>query len=256
MTACIASLHQLFGLRQCLIDLPGRTTVPANTATLATRLDVVVRTTRGSHLLERLPLPKGSYEHQSGDCEPLLLGYECHAILRDRLGGYDYYAYIEDDVILRDPWHFAKLTWFNGHLGDLALLQPNRFEVSVGGVVDKAYIDADLAPEATVQFQDVSIAPVLKSRVMEHDVRFLRASNPHSGCFFLNANQMTTWAGRPDFLDLEAAFVGPLESAATLGVMRAFHVYKAAPKDAAFFEVEHYGTSFLGLIKPGPASPN
>ncbi len=251
LTACLASLHQLFGPRQCRIDLPRRTTVTANASTFATKLDAVVCTTGDFHLLGRLPIPLNVYTHKPVECEPSLLGHECHAVLRDRLGDYDDYAYLEHDIILRDPWHFAKLAWFNGHLGDLPLLQPNRFEATIGAVVDKAYIDADIAPEATARFQDLSVMPELKSRVMGHDILFQRPRNPHAGCFFLNAKQLKTLADRPDFLDRSTEFVGPLESAATLGVMKTFRVYKPAPESAAFFEVEHYGTSFLNLIKPG-----
>ena len=76
-----------------------------------------------------------------------------------------------------------------------------------------------------------------------------RTSNPHSGCFFLNAAQMIAWANRGDFLDRATGFIGPLESAATLGIMRAFRVYKAAEDNAAFFEIEHFGTGFIRHLR-------
>ena len=69
----------------------------------------VVCTTGDRHLLDRLMLPAGSYSHHPTGCPPALLGFECHAVLRDRLGDYDYYAYLEDDLIARDPWLFVKL---------------------------------------------------------------------------------------------------------------------------------------------------
>ena len=37
---------------------------------------------------------------------------------------------------------------------------------------------------------------------------------------------MASWAARADFLNRESRFIGPLESAATLGIIRAFNVYK------------------------------
>jgi hypothetical protein len=65
---------------------------------------------------------------------------------------------------------------------------------------------------------------------------------------------MDSWAAKPYFLDRDTSFVGPLESAATLGVMKTFRVYKPAPETGAFLEIEHPGTRFLGLIRvPGPA---
>ena len=144
LSACIASLHQLYGPAQHIIDQATRVARTANERT-AGRVDVVVCTTGDDHLLGRLTLPAGSFIHHPTDCAPPLLGFECHAVLRDRLGDYDYYAYLEDDLISRDPWLFVKLGWFTAQLGDGVLLQPNRYEVGPLGLVHKAYIDGDLA---------------------------------------------------------------------------------------------------------------
>ena len=84
---------------------------------------------------------------------------------------------------------------------------------------------------------------------MTIDLAFRRPTNPHSGCYFLNANQMASWAARGDFLDRDASWIGPLESAATLGVMKAFRVYKPSPENAAFLEVEHWGTGFIDQVR-------
>jgi hypothetical protein len=80
-------------------------------------------------------------------------------------------------------------------------------------------------------------------------IRFCRPANPHSGCFFLNAAQMSRWAARPDFLDRDTSFIGPLESAATLGIMRTFRVYKPTVENANFLEIEHHGTGFIGQLR-------
>ncbi len=50
---------------------------------------------------------------------------------------------------------------------------------------------------------------------------------------------MAHWAEQSYFLDGSAAFFGPLESAATLGLMKTFDVYKPARQNAGFLEVEH-----------------
>lgn len=251
---CLAVIRQLFGRPQCEIDIARKTTVPANLA-VATAADVVVCTAGGRHLLDRLPLGPGYFTHLPTAAEPKLLGYECHAALRDRLpAGYDFYCYLEDDLILRDPLFFVKLKWFVELAGADAVLMPNRYEVARDRLVHKAYIDGPLRAAVTATFQDVSVVPELAADVLGRRVMFRRPLNPHSGAFFLTAAQMAAWAARPDFLDRSAAFVGPLESAATLGVMRAFRVYKPAPENAAFLEVEHAGTAFLSLIVPPPVT--
>jgi hypothetical protein len=244
----IASLHQLYGPAQCIIEHVTRVARNANERT-AGKIDIVVCTTGNDHLLGQLALPAGSYIHRPSDCAPKLLGFECHAALKDGIGEYDYYAYLEDDMISRDPWLFVKLGWFTGQLGDEVLLQPNRYEVGPLGLVHKAYIDGRLASEATAPFQDVAVNPVVTSRLLDTTVTFERARNPHAGCFFLNARQMEAWAQRAYFLDRDTSFIGPLESAATLGIMKTFRIYKPAPDCAAFLEIEHFGTSFIGQLR-------
>jgi hypothetical protein len=248
LSGCIRALHQLYGPAQHIIDQATRVARPANDQ-VSGRVDVVVCTTGTNHLLGHLGLPDGSYTQHPSGCPPKLLGFECHAALRDGLGAHDYYVYLEDDLIARDPWLFVKLGWFTAQLGDGVLLQPNRYEVGPLGLVHKAYIDGDLDVAVTAPFQNVTVAPIATGRLLGTTVTFHRAKNPHAGCFFLNGRQMESWARRPDFLDRDTSFIGPLESAATLGIMRAFRVYKPAPACASFLEIEHSGTSFLGQLR-------
>jgi hypothetical protein len=248
LTNCIAGFHQLYGENQRIIDIRTKAAREANTR-LAARVDIVVCTTGDRHQIGNIPLPRTTFHHRPTNAEPMLLGFECHAVLREGLGAYDYFVYLEDDLIVRDPWLFTKLAWFNQHVGDQALLQANRFEVSGTAVAHKAYIDGDLADRMTLPFQDRRERPTLSAVVMGMEVVFHRPSNPHSGSFFLNASQMSEWAARPDFLDRDTGFIGPLESAATLGIMRAFQVYKATPENASFLEIEHFGTGFISQLR-------
>ena len=70
--------------------------------------------------------------------------------------------------------------------------------------------------------------------------------------FFLNARQMRHWVEQPYFLDRDWSFIGPLESAASLGIQRAFKVYKPALANADFLEIQHFGHAYLDMIgRPG-----
>lgn len=247
LTACISALHQLFGRSQHMIDISRRVAVPANQPPMH-EIDIRICTTQEHHVLSQVPLPPGLYTHQPTKAEPMLLGFECQTVLRDCLGGYDYYCFLEDDLILHDPWFFIKLGWFTSKCGDDCLLQPNRYEVSVQGATHKVYVDGPLALRVTASFQNVQEQPELSGKVMETPIIFRRALNPHSGCYFLNARQMAHWVRQPYFLDRDTSFVGPLESAATLGIMRTFKVYKTTSPHAHFLEIQHFGTGFLGLI--------
>jgi hypothetical protein len=250
----LAAIQQLFGRPQCEIDIARRTTIPANHATAAVA-DVVVCTTHGHHLLDQLALGKGYFQHLPTKADPRLLGFECHAVLRDLLSvDYDFYCYLEDDLLLRDPLFFVKMRWFAAQFGEESLLMPNRYEVARGRVVHKAYVDGPIRAEATAAFQNVRESPRLEVEALGLRVAFRRAANPHSGGFFLTHSQMSAWVGKPYFLDRDTRFVGPLESAATLGVMRTFRIYKPVPENAAFLELEHPGTGFLSQIVMPPAT--
>jgi hypothetical protein len=245
LRACLAALHRLWGRPHALLDHARRQVVPLPGTGAA--LDVVLCTTRGRHLLDRLPA--GLFRHRPTAAEPALLGFECHAALRDGLGNYAWFCYLEDDLVVHDPWLFRKVAWFGTLAGGDALLQPYRYEIGrLDAAVPRLYLDGDLPAHETARYQDVTDRPELTGEFLGRPVTFRRALNPHAGCFFLDADRMTRWAARPDFLDRDTGFIGPLESAATLGVMRTFRVYKPAPHDAAFLEIQHGDTKHLDAV--------
>lgn len=241
---CITALHELFAGVQYTTDLRGPDCRRANAATRC-RLDIVVCTTRGRHLLKEASMPPSYFTHVQADCEGPMLGFECQWQLRERLGGYDFYCYMEDDLVLYDPMFFLKLRSFADHAGPLCLLQPHRYEGLHAGSARKAYVDGELPLAATEHYQNISDQPEIRFRYLSQDIACRRASNPHAGCFFLAAEQMRHWANEPYFLDGDISFYGPLESAATLGIMKAFRTYKPETRMANFFEIQHYGAAIL-----------
>jgi hypothetical protein len=248
LTACLTALHALFPPAHCLID-HGRRSARLTAAAVPCTLDVVICTTRGHHALDQLTVAPQYFTHRETDAEPELLGFACHDVLVERLGGHDYYCYLEDDLVLHDPWFFAKLAWFNAAAGDDKLLQPNRFEAGLNYAVAKVYVDGDLADHCTAPFQDLRDAPPQTLEVMGRRVVLERARNPHSGCFFLSARQMAHWVKQPHFADRRSRFIGPLETAASLGIMRTFKVYKPAAAHADFLEVQHHATGYLAQLR-------
>jgi hypothetical protein len=250
LASAIFALHSTFGRRQGLLLKP----VAASNTTHCADIDVVVCTTGPNHLLNQLRLPAGLYRHHATQASPMFLGFECHAVLRDNLGKFDYYCFLEDDILINDPLFFDKLRWFNTLFGDGAVLQPNRFEVAVGQQVHKLYVDGDLRDRSiSERLQDVTDCPVLEAEAFGKKLVFRRVNNPHSGCFFLNARQMQHWVEQPEFLNRDPSFAGPLESAATLGIMHFFRAYKPARENAGFLEVRHLDNRYLGARgKPAP----
>jgi hypothetical protein len=246
LSATIAAVHQLFGMQQSkLLNRKHRIFADVNEGQRY-EIDLVVCTTAGKSLLDRLELPAGWFEERASSVEGLLLPFECHAVLRERLGDYDYYCYMEDDLVVQDPLFFAKLDWFNQQVGSDALLLPNRFELSVKESLAKLYIDGHVSPDFAAKWQNVKDRQSLVGRALGREITFERPNNPHAGCFFLNRDQMSRWVEQPHFLDRDTAFAGPLESAATLGIMKTFRIYKPAPVSSGFLEIWHANNRYLG----------
>ena len=99
--------------------------------------------------------------------------------------------------------------------------------------------------------------PSLSLELPTGPVYFESPRNPHAGCFVLTPQQMQMWRDHSCWQDGDCSYVSPLESAATLGLVKVFRVYKPALACASWLELQHWGTSFRalvgGVVKPPQA---
>jgi hypothetical protein len=216
------------------------------------RLDLMVAVNGDDHLLDadlardlragmaRVALP-----------DPRRLPFTAHQIMRDLRRDYDYFVYSEDDVCVRDPLLFRKIAAFQKRFGARRVLQPNRYEINAKALRPKTYVDGDLRFGlmkrlfALVEERE----PELFMEGEAGSLRFTRALNPHAGFFALTGEQFEHWAAQPHFLDMDCSFISPLESAATLGLLKTFSIYKpSAPM--GWFEVEHQDRKFSAMDLP------
>lgn len=252
----VSSFVQQAGGSQFALDFIDKSTKYVNLAAQQ-RCDLFICTTGDNHLLGELEILKGLYNHVKTDAQPMLLGYTCREILKSFLGKYDFYCYVEDDLFLNDPLFFQKLAWFSHESGNGCLLQPNRCETSFSPYAKKCYIDGDIPPENNPHFH-YDLRPLSLSS-LGRDFLFTPATNPHSGCFFLNAEQFEHWVRQPHFNDWDISWLGPLESAASLAMMKSFATYKPAWENANFLEINHFGDAYLQMIgeefEPSVQSP-
>lgn len=239
LSACLAGLRLTFQSPQVFVNHAERS-IDHYSGDGAVELHIVLCTTGGLHLLDDLAIPGGWYEVHRSATSPMLVGFECHSVMRDLLGSYDFYCYLEDDIVMSDPAVIDKVDWFTRTFGQCNVLAPHRYEV----VGEKLYVDGDIPLAWTRDLQDISVAPTLHGRAFGRRVTFHRPLNPHSGTFFLTAAQLEHWVSQPYFLDRDSRFVGPLESSANTGIIRTFRLYKPAPACASFFEVEHRDTKW------------
>lgn len=248
LSMCLYNLHTLFGNSQCMIDIKNKKAISVNNNFIH-ELDIIICTANNKNLLEHLSVPKSFFSQSESTLDnPKYLGFKCQKVLKENLDKYDYYCFMEDDLIINDPLFFEKIKWFNQGTESTNLLLPNRYETSSQGRVLKAYVDGDINPRATKKYQNISEFSHLHTKFLNQNVVFQRPLNPHSGCYFLTQEQMKHWADQEHFLDMDAGFISPLESSATLGIMKAFRIYKPIPQNANFLEIQHFGDMFLRLI--------
>jgi hypothetical protein len=237
LAAAISTLRQTFGASTYGLDHFRRAAWQAFPRRY--ELDIVVCTVGETHLLNELPEPRPFFHHHPTAAVPEMLGFECHKLLAEARGRYDYYAYLEDDIVLNDPLFFAKRRLFDRLFAPDALLQPNRYELQHGAAVQKLYVDYRLAPARTAAYQDLAEVPRLTLPFLDEVIAFERSPYPSAGCFFLDEEQLACWVRSPAFLDGDVSYLSPLDSAATLSVMKTFRIYKPVLDQAWFLEVLH-----------------
>lgn len=220
----------------------GTSLLPVNTTT-PMQFQFVVCVHGEDHLVELLnPTLRRRVHLVTVDAEPKMLGFGCHQVLARELGHYDWYGFVEDDLGLYDRAFFDKLQAFNA-LGDDVLLLPNRFEALPHRPNAKIYTDGP-AELRSSNHELMALFSVERERTLDYfgrPVRLRKTTNPHAGCFFLTERQMRVFANSPAFQERSVAYVSPLESSATLSVLRTFDVYKPARENADFLEMQHLG---------------
>jgi len=248
---------QRLGLRQAQLHMAAMEAQPTN-QDLQHQIEIKVITDGEHHILDRVAPP---YKHLfqmvvTEPASPKHLGFEAQRFLASRLeSGYDLYGYLEDDLVIHDPWFFRKIDWFRRHVGDDCLLLPHRIEFhSEPHAVDRFYIDGAM-PENDLRSVVPEPAPTLAAEWPGGQLLFESPQNPHAGCFFLGPAQLGYWMQQPHWQDGDSSWVSPLESAATLGIAKTFRLYKPAMVMAGWLELQHWGTSFHCLIGRSVALP-
>ena len=249
LRSTILQLHRLFGARAASLNHLEKRLDCINDGGGALQIKVCV--TEDKHLLNELEDLRMAGAFEIAECHPRTpkeLGFECHRILQESHEEWEYSAYLEDDIVIHDADFLLKLRHFNKCFGNQYLLQPNRIETTEDlKHLHRFYIDGDYNPASTAIYRQ-SMAHKLSLSHLGENINFEQPLNTHSGCFFLNQSQANSYFKTPFWHDKDISFHGPLESAATLGVMKHFQIMKPSAENAQFLTVEHAGRNFMGLV--------
>lgn len=237
----IFQIHALYGSRQIktLNHDHAKAALGWAQSTTQNEFDIVICTAGRDHLLYDISCPSSFYHHQQLQSEPIWLGFAAQRFMLDQKGRYDYYCYLEDDIILHDPYFFAKLRFFSDMAPAHHLLLPQRYETPwiIDGLkkqyYTKLYSDyaEHLKPDMALQYS----FDFLGCRI-----ELTQPGLIHAGCYFLNAEQFAYISDKPEFAShRDVPLDRALDAAASLAISSHFLVFKPAGNNLDFFEVEH-----------------
>jgi hypothetical protein len=176
------------------------------------------------------------------NCDPLYVGFRVQDELVDSVDQFDWFVFIEDDILINDSCFLDKIAAFHQHSTVQDVLLPNRYEFLDG---TKRYID--LTIESEMAWNRLSAFKL-------GDIKFAECINPHSGMYCLSQAQIKYWARSKRTWKNQIVMVGPLESAATFCLLECFNLYKPHSNNLHYLEVQHYDTKYSKLY-PKPHSP-
>ena len=181
--------------------------------------------------------------------DPRQLPLACRDHLIDNRAGADLLMYLEDDLVIHDPAFFDKQNWFLEKTSHRFCLMPHRYEPVHQGAINQLLVDGPLSPQFIGRFMRPKRNAAKGFYSGQQEVRFDLASNPHSGCFVISAQQADELSQQE--LPREG-FVGPLETAATLTVLHRYPVMKPSLEQWQFLQLEHGHPSFRGYLNTFP----
>ncbi|MEG4279364.1 hypothetical protein QUA62_18110 [Microcoleus sp. MON1_C1] len=208
-------------------------------------LTITIQTLPNRHITAYLPeyQIKCIQIQEGPECDPMFVEFRLQEEFVERVENFDWFLFIEDDIVLYDAFILEKLESFNRQSGyENAILYPNRFEMYQG---TKRYIDLTI---------DTELSWNQLSSVEIEGVKFAEFSNPHSAFYCLSRKQMKEWMKSGRLFKNQVVNVGPLESAATFCLLECFSLYKPHPSNLNYFEIRHYDSKYSKL-HPEPESP-
>jgi hypothetical protein len=215
-------------------------------------LDIVVMVRGDDHLLDPEYCARRQVRIVQVQCDnPRMLPFAAQSLFADCRQAYDMFVYSEDDLKPADGLLLTKIASFAQEFGWRRLAMPNRYEWNPQAPTLKTFIDGDLRKDITERFfTALPDEPILVQPALGRAITYVRARNPHSGMFALTAEQLGYWMQQPHFNDLDCSFIRSLESAATLGVLKTFSIYKAHARDMGWLEIEHLDRRYSSIPLP------
>lgn len=210
--------------------------------------DIFLLTKPGYSLRENLPayLISVTQEYFSNQEDPMLVEFDSYDLFHSNMQSYDYFFFLEDDIIIHDALWVHKIEFFNKEINDPSiLLFPHRYEYDNGVKFYNDQIMHSKMESNRYRYADWSTIKV-------GGIEFCKFENPHAAIHCLNREQVEYWTKKGNPLRNVVTAFGTLESAATFNLCHAFTIYKPHPDNLGYLEVRHFGNKYLkqyGVLK-------
>lgn len=207
----------------------------------AFHLTIVLLTKEFYSLHEKLPAYlKDKVEiYYSSQQDPMYVEYDAFDVFSKRKDEFDYFMFLEDDIILNDSCFVEKIKKFNSISPEKNyVLLPHRYEYYNGF---KSYFDqcsmSKNGPRSNSYSEHL--------KLVSDDAVFTIFENSHSAFYCLNKEQMMIWIKSGYQWKNKIAAVGLLESAATFCMYENFEFFKPHPCNMFYLEVQHWGNKHI-----------
>ena len=150
---------------------------------------------------------------------------------------YDIIGYIEDDILIEDYEFFHKINYLHSILPIEYAVMPHRCEY----IEDKGYVILSGDPDGGRDDLFWATNEKISVKWPTGEKCLYRATNPHSGCYFLSNKQARRvkeyWEQRNWRSNFELS--GPMEQAASGILLPMLKLMKPVPEDFKFLMVMH-----------------
>lgn len=167
----------------------------------------------------------------------MMMPFVASRSLLEQSSQYDIVGYMEDDILIEDPEFFPKIAYVHRHLPIEYAVLPHRCE-HIPGRGD-VILSGDPDGGRSDLFWDTG--EQIKLKWPTNDQVFYRATNPHSGCYFLSNEQARVVLSYWQSCQWSSSFQlsGPLEHAGSGLLLPVLKVMKPTPANYRFLMVRH-----------------
>lgn len=202
---------------------------------------IIILTKENFSLHESLPeyLKYKTEVYFSNQQDPMFVEYDAYDVFKQYVNQYDYFLFLEDDILLNDSWFLEKIKKFNrcSPKKNYVLL-PHRFEYFNGL---KHYFDQSSMENNILKPRKYSE----HLKIVSDDVMFTIFENPHAAFYCLNKEQMLLWIKSGYKWKNKVVAFGILESAVTFSMYENFEFFNPHPENISYLEVQHYGNKYI-----------